>query len=169
MSYLLPMDLNAIGLSPVVEYVTEEVRRQGHDVQSLDGLERVSWMLEAWCRVLRWPPVTSRRKLLYWFDVSEIGKCIEREKNASGFRECDVRVGGRKCPAPSRVRPLLDALLDQQAVLTPVEFYKELELIHPFRDGNGRTGKVLLNWLNGTLLKPIFPPSDLFGHPIQNP
>lgn len=35
--------------------------------------------------------------------------------------------------------------------------------------GNGRTGKILLNWLNGTLLNPIFPPADFWGRPIQNP
>ncbi len=40
--------------------------------------------------------------------------------------------------------------------------YREFELVHPFSDGNGRTGKVLLNYLADTLERPTMP-SDWFG------
>jgi fido (protein-threonine AMPylation protein) len=53
--------------------------------------------------------------------------------------------------------------------MTALEAYKEFEFIHPFEDGNGRTGKIILNWINGTLLDPIFPPNDIFGYEISNP
>ena len=46
--------------------------------------------------------------------------------------------------------------------MTADEFYLEFEMIHPFGDGNGRTGKVLHNWLLGTLDKPVLV-TDYFG------
>jgi len=45
--------------------------------------------------------------------------------------------------------------------------YYVFELIHPFSDGNGRTGKIILNYLYHTLDDPVFPP-DFFGG-IANP
>jgi hypothetical protein len=39
------------------------------------------------------------------------------------------------------------------------QFYYEYENIHPFRDGNGRSGKILYNYLLGTLENPQMPPN----------
>ena len=38
------------------------------------------------------------------------------------------------------------------------EWFRQFEEVHPFRDGNGRTGQVLYNLLCGTLDKPDFAP-----------
>lgn len=39
------------------------------------------------------------------------------------------------------------------------EFYFNYQEIHPFVDGNGRTGKILYNFLKGTLSDPVMPPN----------
>lgn len=150
----------------VIDYVREEVSRQGHDVYTLDGIERVGWMLNAWSGALE---LIEAGDPLDMSIVRSLGMQIEPHKNSNGYRRCGVRVGSRICPPPDEVRIQLKRLLEIYDSMTPIEFYKEFELIHPFVDGNGRTGKILLNWKNGTLLNPVFPPADLFGEPIRNP
>ena len=144
----------------VIEYVTEEVRRQGHDITCLDGIERVGWMLNAWSWALSW---FINGEDITIDDALKLGTMIEPGKNPHGQRGCGVRVGLRICPPPEEIQQRLERLWELQISMTPIEFYKAFEEIHPFVDGNGRVGKILLNWKNGTLLNPIFPPSDLWG------
>jgi len=150
----------------VIGYVAEEVERQGHDVYTLDGIERVGWMLNAWTSALRWSKTADAPSLE---EAIRLGKMVEPRKNWTAPRSVGVCVGNRICPPPQEVQQLLERLWELKDSMSPLEFYKEFELVHPFVDGNGRTGKILLNWKNGTLLNPVFPPHDLFGEPILNP
>lgn len=153
----------------VVEYCTEEVERQGHDTSQLDGIERVGWMLDAWAYTLR-ETEHNINKPIALHDIKRIGCLIERAKNVGGFRRCDVTVGGKLMPPWVHVEAQLKNLVRCQKDLDPLSFYRAFLEIHPFVDGNGRTAKVLLNWLNGTLLEnPMFPPNDFWGRAIRNP
>jgi Fic family protein len=155
-------------MSKIVDYVVEEVERQGHDTSTLDGIERVGWMLNAWAYALGSPHIVP-----FLEDAVTLGRLVEPVKNKGGLRQCGVRVGDRICPdfgtVPWLLQELFVKLSKRSRSPKPLEFYKEFELIHPFVDGNGRTGKILMNWTAGMLLEPTFPPNDLFGFPIRNP
>jgi Fic family protein len=150
----------------IKEYVQEEVTRQGYDVEIKSGKLRVKWMLQAWKVAI----ALSESNKYPSIDIIEIlGKTIEPKKNKFGFRKCMVRVGYYTPPHPSEIKMRLERLWKFLLDQTPIEAYKEFEMIHPFEDGNGRTGKILLNWLNKSLNDPVFPPQDLFGYPQRNP
>ena len=147
----------------IIDYIKEEVERQGHNTNLVnDGFPRFCWMLYAWRFAMD-------MKEINLHNIEQIGTLIEPGYNACGFRIVNVQVGYRVCPEPELIQSKLNQLLCVMENIKPMEFYREFEEIHPFRDGNGRTGKVLLNWLNGTLNDPIFPPNDFWGRPIRNP
>jgi len=156
----------------VTHYCREEVRRQGHDLTVYnDGGARVEWMLEAWAWARERAALGHLPSVA---DIEHLGRVVETGKNAEGFRSCVVRVGARLCPPPGEVVPLLTALVGVGiGMLPPLEWYRDFEMVHPFRDGNGRVGKILLSWLadaeHRTFVCPRFPPADLWGHPILNP
>lgn len=62
----------------------------------------------------------------------------------------DVRVGGHRPPPggpeiPKRLEDLLSEI--EGSVMTPFDAHVEYELLHPFMDGNGRSGRVLWAWM----------------------
>lgn len=77
------------------------------------------------------------------------------DKIAGRFRTIGeyVRVGAHIAPAPEHVERMIEAILqeyasDMQAYFLDkiAKFHLDFETIHPFCDGNGRIGRVLINY-----------------------
>lgn len=180
------------GLTPIWQpgeqdvdgYIRDEVVRQGHDPRVPDdGGCRVLWMGMAWAYA-----VASKHPEPTLQDVLTIGGLVEQQENAHGFRMGNVYIGNRTGANPARLHEFVSLLLDALPVApeeyrigdhpnamsddlfklsvsrirTATDWYLAYEYVHPFSDGNGRSGKVLFNWLLGTLDDPVLP-ADFFG------
>lgn len=158
------------GVADVDGFIHDEVVRQGWNPKTHEGQQRIRWMNKAWeyaelqaARVFR-PGIGNLLKLGYY---------IEPYENRNGFRRTNIMIGGNLGLNPRHIRPQIKKLWDRIDEVVPEQgqgireftaddFYLEFEKIHPFGDGNGRTGKILHNWLLGTLRDPVLV-RDYFG------
>jgi hypothetical protein len=132
----------------IVRFCAQECARQQSGELSV-------WdMFNAWVRTIEENPPINLQTIL------TLGRLIEPQKNQGGFRNCSVRIGTsiKKVQDFYRIIPIL---CEQAKELGSSEFYREFEEIHPFIDGNGRTGAILYNMMNGTMNDPIPTPDVL--------
>lgn len=157
----------------IIKFISIECKLQ------MSGELSVGWMAEAW-DYAQWASNLRHeytdevigRRLPTLADVMNIGKLVEPNVNYNGFRKVDVRVGWDVKMDWESVPRAMDGLMEGLTVeayhprpgitmqaMTPDKFFKEYEDIHPWRDGNGRSGVILFNWLNGTLDNPVWAPN----------
>ncbi len=149
----------------VIDFCAEEcVRQQSGEMSVAD-------MVWAWKYAQDY---SSNPDATFLTFIERVGQIIEPVDNKGGFRQIPIFVRNgwdyiEKTPW-ERVPSLLSLLLESyyEGALEPVhpkaitredQFYFEYENIHPFKDGNGRSGKILYNFLLGTLDKPVMPPN----------
>ena len=156
------------------EYCSEETWRQGYDTRTAAGARAVYRLVYAWRDAERQYRRDGNR--ITPGLIIKTAVTIEPEANRTGVRRAPVVIGGdiraQNLSSLHRGLKILCEFGSDRVTGNPVEamiWYWSFEKVHPFADGNGRTGKVMLNLLLDTMAEPVFPPQTLWGNPILNP
>lgn len=96
-------------------------------------------------------------------DVIELHRLVDPDsyaKHPEGYRHGLLMVGKYSPPEPERLYSLMDNLFYlmnqiKEPAIKAFYMHHELVRIHPFTDGNGRTARMVKNWI---LMYDLYPP-----------
>lgn len=119
--------------------------RESNLIEGIDSERADKDCMVAWEALLHCPKITHGALMqLHVMITSHQTDLYQDEKG--NYRRIQVYVGNHTPPAAHMVPALMMQFLKEFEAMDPIEAHIRFETIHPFVDGNGRTGRMLLWW-----------------------
>ncbi|MFH1071864.1 MAG: Fic family protein [Nanoarchaeota archaeon] len=148
---------NTISLKDAARLLREDIIPKDHTMREVNDLTNTKKVFSG---LLEMKPELTAQLIIDIHDA-----LLENIDKRKGFRNHDIHILGQPFkPAPAQyikadIKLLLKWYAEQKMKLHPfvlaVLFHHKFESIHPFSDGNGRTGRMLMNHL---LMQHLYPP-----------
>lgn len=147
---------NTISLQDASRLFREDILPKDHTMREVYDLTNTKKVFN---ELIERKPELNRELIIEIHD-----KLLENIDKRAGFRNHDIHIFGQPFkPTPARyvsadVKLLLDwhsKNKEMHPFVLAVLFHHKFESIHPFSDGNGRTGRMLMNYI---LMQHSYPP-----------
>jgi len=139
----------------------EEVRqfiKESNLIENISDPREIDQSLKAWDVLIRESKLTHELICMVQGIITYNQQDLRPEERGQ-YRNIEsknfVTVNDRAVPTGFMVEFLMDNWLLDYEDLDPREAHIRFEHIHPFVDGNGRTGRMLMNWQYIQMGKPI--------------
>lgn len=126
----------------------KELIKQSNLIEGIDDPKEIKQSMYAWDYLIEQPDL-SHSVICKVQKVITLHQAELMPHHRGYYRDMaqiNVQVGRYTPPTYAEVPALMEHWVAEYSQMTPWEAHVEFERIHPFVDGNGRTGRMLMWW-----------------------